>query len=459
MPTTYIKRIKDDPRDRLEVEIGDSKQKDFYPQLKIKRWDNEVNVSFRLLGDTGTQVEEDGKIKYKSAKREAHFYELPVSKEHPKGASEFGVILKEKPDTNVIEFSIKSKGLKFLHQPALTQKEKNDGCIRPESIVGSYAVYCLEQKINYVGGKLYKASKVGHIPKPKMIDSVGKETWGDLHIENDLLSVTIPQDFLDNAVYPVKHAAGLTFGYMSMGASGVAAIAQETGGAFESITAGQPHNLSEAGTLVSIHLALDSSGNQTVDVFAALYRENSAGANSHDLVVGIERQDVSITTTPTFFVFTASSEELTTDDYIIAGISDGSQLGVFSFAAILIQGDFGADPDIDTYNEATAGAGGYATRKAEDPWTNVDAPSDNVLSAYATYAPAVEPETAEVSPVTLTFNIPAVTATYAAVINAVVSPVTAVFSVSAVTATYVYVVNASVSAVTAVFSVSAVTAT
>ena len=39
---------KDDPKDRIEVEVGDFKQPEFYNQVKIMRWDNEVNVSLDL---------------------------------------------------------------------------------------------------------------------------------------------------------------------------------------------------------------------------------------------------------------------------------------------------------------------------------------------------------------------------------------------------------------------------
>ncbi len=45
---TFTKVTKDNPKDFIEVEVGDSKQEDFYPQTKIKRWDNECNFSVRL---------------------------------------------------------------------------------------------------------------------------------------------------------------------------------------------------------------------------------------------------------------------------------------------------------------------------------------------------------------------------------------------------------------------------
>jgi hypothetical protein len=109
--------------------------------------------------------------------------------------------------------------LDFFYQPELTQEEKDNGNFRPDNVIGSYAVYASEQKINYGGGKEYKCGKIGHIYRPKIIDSAGTEVWGELHIEGGILSVAIPQEFLDKAVYPIRHSAGLTFGYKTAGTS------------------------------------------------------------------------------------------------------------------------------------------------------------------------------------------------------------------------------------------------
>jgi hypothetical protein len=237
---TFVLPVKTDWKDRITTEIGDSKQPDFYPQIKIQRWDNEVNFSARLVHDelTPTITTEGNKIKWQGDKIESHFYDLTKGE----GGYEFEVILKEKPKTNVLEFTLVDKDVKYFYQPPLTEEYQNgyseqfkkeivvsetqvkdlDGNVlveRPENVVSSYAVYASEQKTNWVGGKIYRTGQMGMIYRPKIIDSVGTEVWGDLHIENGILSVTIPQDFLDNAVYPVRHAAGLTFGYTSNGAS------------------------------------------------------------------------------------------------------------------------------------------------------------------------------------------------------------------------------------------------
>jgi len=212
---TYFAIPKDDEKDRINLEIGDSKQiNGFLPQVKIMRWDNEVNISLRLVHDEINPVfsNEAEKIKWEGKKISAEIY--PVE-----NGQEFEIILKEKPASNVIKFTVQDKGVNYFYQSALTKQEIEKGGIRPENVVGSYAVYAAEHKVNILGGKEYKAGKIGHIYRPKIVDSAKKEVWGDLHIENGILSVTIPQNFLDNAVYPVRHAAGLTFGYTTHGAS------------------------------------------------------------------------------------------------------------------------------------------------------------------------------------------------------------------------------------------------
>lgn len=220
---TFFAVPKPDLKDKVEVEIGDSKTIDkFLPQVKVQRWDNECNVSFRLKDDGIEEETVDtvsDKIVWKKGKREAHFYDIQNA-EHPEGASEFEVVLLEKPSTNVVEFTVVDKDVEYFYQPALTPEEIAEGNERPENVVGSYAVYTKTPKTNWEGGKEYRTGKVGHIFRPRIEDSVGNWVWGDLHVENGTLSVTIPQDFLDNAVYPVKHAAGLTIGHTTISFTG-----------------------------------------------------------------------------------------------------------------------------------------------------------------------------------------------------------------------------------------------
>ena len=218
---SLYKAVKDNPKDKIEVEIGDSKDlTTFQPQAKIMRWDNEVNLSIRYKDDSkvGTEVvtKEDA-VEWVKQDREVHIYEKPEVAED--GGLEIEVVLKEKPISNVIEFSIETKGLDFFYQPELTQEEKDDGAERPENVVGSYTVYHKDTPANYVGGKEYKVGKMCHIFRPKVVDAKGNEIWGELNIniEKSLLTVTIDEKWLEKAIYPV--IVDPTFGYTTAGSS------------------------------------------------------------------------------------------------------------------------------------------------------------------------------------------------------------------------------------------------
>ena len=227
---TLSKTVKDNLADRIEVEIGDSKQRDFKPQFKIKRWDNEVNFSMRAQEEAGaTMVEEDGKVKYKGRDIEVHQYEKPDAGED--GGYEFEWVLKKKPKSNVLRTTIQHKGLDFFYQPEINDAEaqaemfKGDTRtlteikreMRPENVVGSYAVYHSTKRDNIVGGMEYKTGKAFHIYRPHAVDAKGVQVWCELDITEGELTVTVPEDFLNKASYPV--VVDPTFGYTSLGSS------------------------------------------------------------------------------------------------------------------------------------------------------------------------------------------------------------------------------------------------
>jgi len=314
---TYSKTAKDDLKDRINVEIGDSKQPDkFYSQLKIMRWDNESNVSIRLIDnepDIANVIEEGGKIKYIKEKFEAHFYNLPISKDLPEGGQEFEIILKEKPKSNVIQFSLVDKDVEYFYQPELTKEEIEEGCRRPENVVGSYAVYAKLNKVNYEGGKLYRCGKVGHIYRPKIIDSVGTKVWGDLHIENGILSVTIPQEFLDKAVYPVRHAAGLTFGYETKGGS--------TSNMKDNITGSQFTGASGTGTSITAWLFAFSAVKTKFAIY--LHSDSSfvMGTAEDNGGHGVKALKVTLNFT--------SQPTLSATDYVLVGWSQTNEIDIY----------------------------------------------------------------------------------------------------------------------------------
>lgn len=179
----------------VEIVVGDEKQQDFKPRMKIKRWDNEVNFSVGLITERRGGREKVGeKVEWNDEHgTKARFYQKPGEE------FEFEIELAEKPATNTILLSIETKGLRFLYQPPLTQKEIDDGCERPDNVVGSYAVYHKTMKGNYVGGKNYRAGKAFHIYRPHVTDAEGKREWCDMDITGSMMRITVP----DGLTYPV----------------------------------------------------------------------------------------------------------------------------------------------------------------------------------------------------------------------------------------------------------------
>lgn len=191
--------------------------------MRIGKWQGECRIDLETPLTKGKPPHVEGKRQvWRDAKHEIHFYSLEPTAQYEEGGFEIEVILKEKPSSNKITFDIETKNLRFLYQPELTPEEIEQGLFRPENVVGSYAVYHTEPKGVYDNAEeaeKYKTGKAFHIYRPRIVDAAGKEIWGELHIDEKkgTLTVAIPHKFLDTAVYPVRHAAGLEFGYTSKG--------------------------------------------------------------------------------------------------------------------------------------------------------------------------------------------------------------------------------------------------
>lgn len=194
------------------VEVGDSTTSTFKPHIKYNRWNGECwmtleipNVVFPSVSPT-----DDNVVRGTSAVANILFYTFLSGAEY--GNFETQLNLKAKPLRSYVLFNLKSEGLDFHYQPELTQEEIDAGFKRPENVVGSYAVYHSSKQNNE-----YKTGKAFHIYRPLLIDSEGWKVWADLVINEEMgwLAVYIPIDFFENAVYPIYHAAGLTFGYGS----------------------------------------------------------------------------------------------------------------------------------------------------------------------------------------------------------------------------------------------------
>ena len=227
--------------DDEDVFIGDVADSEFHPKIHLPRWNNEC--FFKFLYDDSKIAQksvalEDGKVKWSTPLFDLYFYPLVPNEQAELGGLEFEVVLKAKPPTNVFSLPILVQNLTFLYQPPLTEEYNPTDCIvwtethvlakdnrefwRAENVVGSYAVYHATRTNVHktrADAEKYKAGKAFHIYRPKLTDSDGKIAWADLNIDeiNGILTITVPQDFLDSAKYPVTMDP--TFGYTSIGAT------------------------------------------------------------------------------------------------------------------------------------------------------------------------------------------------------------------------------------------------
>lgn len=353
---TYILDAKTNPKDRVEVEIGDAKQQDFHPQVKIKRWDNEVNTSFRYVHDEKNPavVEEDGKVKWIGKDTEAHFYELTEGE----GGYEFEVILKKKPVSNVVQFTLNTKDLDFFYQPALTEQEIDDGVNRPENVIGSYAVYASENKVNIVGGKEYKCGKVGHIYRPKIIDALGVEVWGELSIDTEagILSVTVPKEFLDEAKYPV--IVDPTFGYTGVGASNSA------------LTAGTAYGI----------LAMPEGGDGYVDSMTGIFSYTTSTRDIKNLIVDNSLNIISNGVTDAVTINSTVYSQFTTYFPTRPAVSNGTNyyIAIISSTGGTLNNKIDSVPGCGKYDNTN----NFTTPENMGPGTQLD----NRISFFATYS-------------------------------------------------------------------------
>lgn len=110
---------------------------------------------------------------------------------------EYDVVLLAEPESNVIPIDLSfPEGLTFYRQPSADYMRLHRMRCDP-SVIDSYAVYWKERN------GAYKTGKFCHIYRPRITDARGRAVWGSLAIAGSRLLVTIPEDWLAEASYPV----------------------------------------------------------------------------------------------------------------------------------------------------------------------------------------------------------------------------------------------------------------
>ncbi len=213
----------------LKFEIGDTLGDYDRPGFKLSAWGGECFLKMGLRtgiistlqrpspilvnGYPGVRIVQDAIVSYQIYRRA--------------DGLEWEIVLAAKPAGNRFAFPIQTEGLDFYYQPPLTPEEVAEGSVRPDSVVGSYAVYHSTKRWNRRNVNLatkdttyefYGTGKAFHIFRPVTHDAFGARTWCDLEITKDSLIVTVPPAALNFGKYPIT--IDPTFGQTSAGASG-----------------------------------------------------------------------------------------------------------------------------------------------------------------------------------------------------------------------------------------------
>jgi len=193
-------------------------------------------------------------------------------------ALEWEAILYQKPGNQYRwTFPYESNNLRFYYQPELTQAEIDSGAIRPDSVVGSYAIYHSSKQNNkrIINGmdttyENYRTGKAFHLYTPKAWDSAGDTVWLDLDIDTVAHEITLEgtRQWFRDAVYPVT--IDPHFGYDGVGASAYAGSADDADVFFFPFTTS-----GEAGAIDSFAAYINDGTFDPCNYTNAIYEEDS----------------------------------------------------------------------------------------------------------------------------------------------------------------------------------------
>ena len=192
------------------------------------------------------------------AKATIKAYSLQPTAQYEEGGLEYEIVLSQKPTKNILSIPFTHSNLRAgPNQRPLTEEEnpslydvlteteawKNGQRViyRPWEVVGSIPLYHASKRDNE-----YMTGKMGALYPPILVDAKGIKAKGSqlLDLANGLWHLTLPQDFLNGAAYPV--VVDPTFGKTTVGASNTQPIINRLYCHLYTPT--------EAGTLTSISL-------------------------------------------------------------------------------------------------------------------------------------------------------------------------------------------------------------
>ena len=340
-----------------KVEIGDLTSKDFKPHLKLNRWGGECFIKVGLpVTEKSLPIVDGDRITWEGRDRHVLMYPLAPDNQMKLGGYEYEIVFDKKPRSNKIEIDLQSQGLKFYYQPELTSQEIEEGCVRPDNVVGGYAVYHATKGGMVSPQDVAKGITTGQgffIFRPRIVNAIGQWMWEEQVIADDKQIITIPQEILEGGHYPLRHVAGDTFGYTTDGSSVLTLSADILRGV---------KGTGAAGTGVSISVFARDSGDNVKGVLLNHTEEtlvDNGVTNPVALATDVAWKTATFSTGPTILA----------QDYWVCIVAE-SQIGLF-------------------YNAGSAGDGALDNTNS---YTTPEAPGDFPKYAilcciYCTYTP------------------------------------------------------------------------
>ncbi|MER0170341.1 MAG: hypothetical protein DU489_07005 [Nitrosomonas sp.] len=379
---TIAEKMKDKRKEEVITETLNTKQ----PELQRKK--DQLLTYKNEVEHTGTSsIKIDGLIiSATSTEQRTLIAEQEIWKLDQELAVQDGfkvdILLNERPTTNVFCYDIQgAENYDFFYQPPLTPEEIAEGATRPPEIEGSYAVYHKTLKNHFLGQVNYETGKVMHIPRPQVWELDNEEStkeWADLsYTDKDELCVTVRQEFLDKANYPVR--VDPTFGYTTIGGSSQAILDKTNSRTWR---LGRVFTASEDGTVTKMSAALKmTSGTQTGTVSLFINKADNYTENANQTQIITAESDLLLTTTATIFDINMSGSIINTIPYILNISGDWEDLSS-SIGNVM----FDAGSGTHFFRDIINGSGAYTTSK-DSPWTpSVYSPSGtSIFSIYTTY--------------------------------------------------------------------------
>ncbi|MBA7651571.1 hypothetical protein ES703_59390 [subsurface metagenome] len=379
-PSRYHFKTKDDQRVNIE-------HKNRQLVLRLYKWGEEASLQIDLnvvLADTHQFLENKVEIDAPAAKLEAYPIDARSTAEFygdsdddiqcQDGGLRFELVLKAKPLSNSFSIPIKSKNLRFSYQPFLTEQDVAEGRSCPLNVEGSYAVYHTTKKNNQ-----YMTGKAFHIYRPIAEDAFGNKVWCALHIDGHLdptsLTITVPQQFLDEATYPV--VIDPDFGYTTIGGTNYP-IAIDSATPYRKGSAWAMPAPGGTANYIRAYIGA-SAGTPTVDCKTIINQQNSGGVGTHGQIAG-PVENLECAAAFHWEEFTFSDEVLTEAVVYILNII-GNEADTAKGETYAVKGD--TDGAVNSYT-TTLAPGDYVAPAS--PWNEGASPTTHDYSIYCNYS-------------------------------------------------------------------------